>query len=63
MVSTVFDLMKITPAVQANQAKMGIRKPMPVQQRAIPALVKVLLIGLAVVGLLYAGLKVYKGGL
>lgn len=39
MVSTVFDLMKITPAVQANLAKMGIRKPMPVQQRAIPALV------------------------
>ena len=25
MVSTVFDLMKITPAVQANLAKMGIR--------------------------------------
>ena len=39
MVSTVFDLMKIAPVVQANLAKMGIHKPMPVQQRAIPALI------------------------
>ncbi|MCI2099094.1 MAG: DEAD/DEAH box helicase [Succiniclasticum sp.] len=38
MESTVFDLMKVSPAVQANLRNMGIRKPMPVQQRAIPAL-------------------------
>ena len=30
---------------------------------AIPALVKVLLIGASVLGLLYAELKIYKGGL
>ena len=38
MESTVFDLMKVSPAVQVNLRNMGIRKPMPVQQRAIPAL-------------------------
>jgi ATP-dependent RNA helicase DeaD len=39
MESTIFDLMKVAPAIQANLRKMGIRKPMPVQQRAIPALI------------------------
>ena len=35
-----FEQFKILPAVRENLQKMGIKKPMPVQQQAIPALLK-----------------------
>mgnify|MGYP000013797277 FL=1 len=34
----IFEQMKVCPEVRANLKKMGIVKPMPVQQQAIPAL-------------------------
>ena len=36
----IFEQIKILPQVRENLKKMGIKNPMPVQQQAIPALLK-----------------------
>lgn|GEM_PF-55648 len=36
----LFEQMKLSPEILANLQKMGIKEPMPVQQQAIPALLK-----------------------
>ena len=38
--STFFEQINILPKVRENLQKMGIKTPMPVQQQAIPALLK-----------------------
>ena len=38
--STFFEQINVLPKVRENLQKMGIKTPMPVQQQAIPALLK-----------------------